>query len=116
MKRSKDRLYEIDTFLRMHYIEQGGRFCADGLGEKITYISSRVQHIGIVSKPKEKIRPKASEIAILEGKIVAKNREIEELYGLLKEEKRLRHETRAENVRLISEKHKLKRALKAEEA
>lgn len=106
MKRSAERLHEIDSFLRIHYKDQGGRFCADGLGEKIGYISSRVQHIGLVGKPK--VQAKMGEVAILNGKLYAKNKEIDELMDLLRKQKKLFNDLRIENEMLIHEKVKWK--------
>jgi len=102
MKRSSERLEEIDTFLREHYKEDGGRFCADSLGERLSYISSRVQHKGISGKQK-KVESK-SQIDILSGKVTAKNNEIKELWNLLEKQREINSKLRTENIRLINEK------------
>jgi len=104
MKRSKERLEEIDTFLKENYKLKGGRFCADGLNERLPYISSRVQHIGLAGKVKKLESPTRN--AILSGKVTAKNREIEHLWELLRKQRELNSELRLENIRLINEKVK----------
>ena len=111
MKRSKERLREIDNYLLAHYSINGGRACADALGEKLSYIYSRLQMHKITrNTPVPKTHESKSKIDILSGKLTAKNREIEELYTLLKKQQKLNRELRAENIRLIKARMDLKRA------
>ena len=109
MKRPKERLEEIDKYLADHYKKDGGRACADALGEKITYISSRIQMLRTYKKaPDGNKEAKPSELAILSGKVTAKNREIEHLWELLRKERIKNKELRIENIRLITGKVKRK--------
>lgn len=107
MKRSKERLEEIDKYLDEHYTKDGGRVCSDALSEKIGYISSRVQMRKNLNNTKNDKKPESkSMIAILSGKVTAKNREIEHLWELLRKQRELNSELRKENIRLINEKIK----------
>lgn len=109
MKRSKERLEEIDKYLAEHYKKDGGRACADALGEKITYISSRIQMLRTYKKASSGNKEATpSQLAILSGKVTAKNREIEHLWQLLRKQRELNKELRTENIRLITEKVKRK--------
>jgi hypothetical protein len=109
MKRSKERLREIDNYLLANYSTIGGRACADALGEKLSYIYSRLQMQKITRNTPVPIKKESqSKIDILSGKITAKNREIKQLYTLLKKQKKFNIELRAENLRLIMEKRAMK--------
>lgn len=113
MRRSKERIAEIDSYLRENYPKDGGRVCSEALSEKIGYIQSRVQILRITKDVEVNKKREAADMsrnAILSGKITAKNREIEQLMDLLKHQKKLNKELRDENIRLIKERIDLKRA------
>ena len=109
MKRSQERLQEIDSYLMEHYTKDGGRSCADALGESKAYISSRVQYTNLTESTGSRKKPKGNNsIAVLSGKINAKNKEIEELNKLVIDLRKINSELRAANIILIIEKHKWK--------
>jgi len=110
--RTKERLIDIDNYLDEHYPKEGSRACADALNEKVGYIQSRVQMRKMFREnPKNKKRKKkeSAVVAVLSGKVAAKNREIAELWELLKRERDQNKELRIENTRLITEKVKARR-------
>ncbi len=107
MKRSKERLKEIDSYLTENYPNKGARHCSGVLSEDLKYIQSRVQRLNLyldTAKNRNRTKKKASRVLELEGKITAKNREIEHLWELLRKQRHLNSELRIENIRLITEK------------
>lgn len=109
MRRSEDRLKEIDTFLTDNYPTNGSNYCASALGEDIKYIQSRVQRLNLymdTAKNRNRTNKKASKVRELQGKLTARNREIEHLWELLRKQRHLNSELRLENIRLITEKVK----------
>jgi len=108
VKRSKERLEIIDSFLHEHYHQDGGRFCAESLGESQKYIKSRVQYIGLSASTEEQ------SVKILKGKLKAKNEEIAELRQKLHCNREAFKDLREENIELICQKHKWKMSIKEE--
>lgn len=112
MRRSQERLTEIDNYLNEHYPKEGSKVCSVALNEGIGYIQSRVQLLRLKRDTPANNKKKAvenSQVAILEGKLSAKNNEIKELWELLKDQRTLNSELRIENIRLINEKVKARR-------
>lgn len=52
MRKSKQRLEEIDSVLNEHYYDKGAVWCAGRLNESYDYIRSRVQLKGLRMNPK----------------------------------------------------------------
>lgn len=59
MRRSKQRLEEIDSVLNEHYYDKGAVWCAGRLNEPYDYIRSRVQLKGLRMNPKARVEQRS---------------------------------------------------------
>lgn len=107
MRRSSNRVKEIDAYLREFYPKHGPNHCAIALDEPEEYISKRAKNIGCVlsadlkghrGRPSRKEHIKIQELS---GKLEAKNEEIIQLKELILKERELKNRLRTENIELI---------------
>jgi len=109
MRRSQERLKDIDNYLKNNYPNGNAKDCAEALSERLEYIRIRVRTLKLLkNRPVDRKRISEAEknVIILECKLTAKNNELEELWRLVKMQRKEFAALRIENIMLITEKVK----------